>query len=1042
MRVLLIEDDATTRKAIAELLRAYHFIVDVAENGALGWEMTQRLDYDLILLDIVLPGLNGITLCRRLRQQQQTVPIVFLTSCSTLSDKLEGLNAGADDYIIKSSDPQELVARIQASLRRGCHNPEFILRWGNLALDPKTRSVTYSQQALSFSRKEFQILELLIRHPNWVLSRQTIIDQVWGVGEDPPSESTVKSHIKAIRRKFKALTDDSVIETVYGQGYRLNATAAQATQTAPDGASAIANPSIYPFEPHTPAKPDHLEQPADPLHQSALADVTQTLHPSTDSQQNPSHPAPPTSILSSAKRQQLQANLNQLWHQAKQTAWQRLNTIEQLLYFLQTGLPNQELLDQIRYIAHKLAGSLGTFGQVESSQAAYQLERLVQSAAATLFPLDSATRDRPPNRAAQHMSHSAEPDLDLIAAAQQLIQLIRTDLDREASLNAAVQALPPLPHQPPQQPCLLIVDADVDRVQPIVNAAADWSMRAAIASDLATAQAAISQQQADIILLDLGNHPNTLNGLQFLRHLYDQANSIPVVVYASGLTKTDRLQAIRLGAVAFVPRPAVPEKILSIVQQHLPHPEPNFHVLAVDDDEQQLVTLQTYIEKEGLQFTGLGQPERLLETLQVHQPDLVLLDILMPKISGIELCQILRSDAEYQTLPVMMLTHYDDLSTRQRALWVGADAVLSKHDPISATLSRIQARLYRDRRFSPAHLTDPLTGLMNRSGATRAFQQLIAIARQFKQPLSLGVINLDNLQRFNAEYGRAAGDQLLRQFIAFLRQQCPSTDVVARWRAEEFVISMIGVERAAAVEHLAQLLERWRSQPHTDATTDAATDIATDIARDYQSQPSVEHPPNDASGHGLNGNEPPMLSFSAGVATYPDDGHNLEFLYRVADAALYQAKLTGRDRILPASWQMPNTSHPWIDVAVIGTDTDWLRSLVRALETRGYCIHWSQSGQSALDYLNPDLAQTVVPHIKTILLDTHLPDMSATELAPQLHQVCQPKKTIIALIHQDNPDQVETLRSQGITNSVSLPCDLTTVIDQIRLSLHHQTTSG
>lgn len=1018
MRVLLIEDDTTTRKAIEELLHAYNYIVDVAENGVLGWEMAKRLDYDLILLDIVLPELNGITLCRRLRQHQQTVPIIFLTSCSTLSDKLEGLNAGADDYIMKSSDPQELLARIQASLRRGFYNPEFVLRWGNLVLDPKTRSVTYNQQALSFSRKEFQILGLLMRHPNWVLSRQAIIDQVWGVGEDPPSESTVKSHIKAIRRKFKALTDDSIIETVYGQGYRLNATmahtAAPATPTALDGEAAIAQTSLQP------SAPDHPNQSAASLSQPALTDQAQSIHASADSQSHQTRPAPQTSILSAAQRQQLQANLDQLWHQAKQTAWQRLNTIEQLLYFLQTGLPNQELLDQMMYIAHKLAGSLGTFGQIEASQTAYQLERLVQSAAATLFPLNSDPSDFAQNTAAHHISPNPEPDLDLVAAAQQLIQSIRTDLDRDRSLDAVVQSLPPLPHQSSQKPCLLIIDADVDLVQPIVNAAPDWSMRAAIAPDLNTAEAAILQHQADIILLHISCHQEKLNGLQFLRHLYDQANSIPVVVYSSELNKADRLQAIRSGAVAFVPRPAVPEKVLSIVQQHLPHPEPNFHVLAVDDDEQQLMMLQTYMENEGLQFTGLGQPERLLETLQANQPDLVLLDVLMPKISGIELCQILRSDAEYRTLPIMMLTHYDDLSTRQRAVWVGADAVLSKHDPISATLSRIQARLYRDRRFSPKHLIDPLTGLINRYGATRTLQQLIAIARQFEQPLSLGVINLDNLQRFNAEYGRAAGDQLLRSFTAFLRQQCPSTDAIARWRAEEFVVSMIGLERDAAVERIAQLLELWRSQSHTDA------------AAIHQSQYPCEHQLNPEFDLGLNGNERPIPSFSAGVATYPVDGHNLEFLYRVADAALYQAKLTGRDRILPASWQMPEASHPCVDVAVIGPDTDWSRSLVRALETRGYRIHWSQSAQSILDYLHQDPDQTVRPLIKTILLDTHLPNMSVTELIPQLHRLCQPETPIVALIHQSDPEKAELLRSQGITNSVSLPCDVAAVIDQIR----------
>ncbi|MGP1383871.1 MAG: response regulator [Thainema sp.] len=1099
MRVLLIEDDATTRNAIKEFLHAHNFIVDVAEDGSIGREMAKRLDYDLILLDIVLPGLSGITLCRQLRQQQQTVPIIFLTSRNTLSDKLEGLNAGADDYVVKSSDPQELLARIQVLLRRGSA-AEFVLRWGQLSLDPKTRTVTYDQQPISLSRKEFQILELLMRRPNWVLSRQTIIDQVWGVGEDPPTESTVKSHIKAIRRKLKALTTANVIETVYGQGYRLDSTVAQsanslsanlsngqraepaiADYSAPLGSNAEDNgqqseqrsrPSSQQQQSDDLSDPSegHTQQQISAHHAQSNA---QSVDSSSDGQVNRdfvSQSGKPA--LNAAKRRRLQANLQQLWHQAKQTARQRLNTIEQLLSFLQSGLPDSGLLDQIMYIAHKLAGSLGTFGQIEASQAAYQLERLMQSALNTacqgdLAPENSAQNGLPSSHSAQNGStlHSStangstpnrsisngstskgsalngssfshatlnalaqdssaqdssaqdasaqdalaqddpaqdtlQIDADLITTARQLIQSIRDCLETQSTpLDGVVQSSPPWPYHPPQIPNLLIIDADQELVQSILAAAPAWSIQAAIATDLTTAQADIAKHEPDIILLDLHWQQGKLSGLQLLRKLYAQSLSIPVVVYSSSLSKSERLQAIQLGAVGFVPRPAVPEKVLSIVRQHLPCPEPMFHVLAVDDDEHQLTTLRTYMENEGLQFTGLGQPERLLETLQASQPDLVLLDILMPRISGIELCQILRSDAEYQTLPVVMLTHYDDLSTRQRAFWVGADAVLSKHDPLSANLGQIQAQLNRDRRCAQTRMVDPLTGLVNRCGATRALQQLIAIARQFEQPLSLGVINLDNFQRFNAEYGRAAGDQLLRRFTTFLQQHCPPADVIARWRAEEFVISMIGLERADAVERLAQLLELWRSQP-------------------------------------------PMSSFSAGVATFPVDGHNLEFLYRVAEAALYQAKLTGRDRILPASWQMPDASDPQLDVVIVGPDTTWLRSLARALETRGYRIHWFQSGQTALEYIDRanasvQLQATADPdamlQIKTILLTTDLPDISAIELVNQLNTACQRQTPILALIqNSDENDQVEELRSQGMADYISYPCDVAAVIAHIR----------
>lgn len=1083
MRILLIEDDVTTQKALAELLQAHNFVVDVAEDGVSGWNMAKRQSYDLILLDIILPKLNGITLCRQLRQQQQTVPIIFLTSRNTLSDKLEGLNAGADDYVVKSSDPQELLARIQVLLRRGHTEPEFTLHWGELSLDPKTCAVTYAQQDLVLSRKEFQILELFMRRPNWVFSRQAIIDHVWGLGEDPPTESTVKSHIKAIRRKLKDLNAVNIIETVYGQGYRLDPAAQSAPSSElsfktpvepqsrtqletqsdePEAETAIADGAPLPTSPaarstdqqdnpDSPVEAPGADQPPQSLANQPQLSSADSANGQSSPQDKPQAASQPkaqstqstsrsstASMLSADKQKQLQANLNRLWQQAKQTAWQRLNTIEQLLYFLQPGLPDRGLLDQIGYIAHKLGGALGIFGQVEASRYAYQLENLIQSAS---HPASAARADQLDTNAAtsataapqtpEHHSSTFKPEnpqaagrppcnAELIATVRQLVQSIRDCLDAEATpLTTPTPSQSPQPTYRPQIPRLLMIDDDPELARPIVAVAADWSIHAAIADDLADIETAIEEYQPDVIVLDVYCQQGSRSGLQILSQLSAKAESVPVIVYSYPLSAVERLQAIQLGAVAFVCRPAVPEKVLTCVRQHLVNPKSALHVLAVDDDEQQLALLQTCFEREGLRFTGLSQPEALLQTIQRNQPDLILLDIVMPQMGGLELCQLLRSDAEYQKLPVMMLTQYDDCHTRQQALRVGADVVLSKHDPVLDNLGHIQAWFTCDRTVLHWQTVDPLTGLPNRCGATQTLQQQIAIADRFNQPLCLGVINLDNLQRFNAEQGRMAGDQLLRQFTTFLQQHCLPTDMVVRWRAEEFIVSMLGLERTAAVERLAQLLELWRAQQLIEASSQTPSEPASQS------------------------DEWPSVSFSAGVAAYPVDGQSLEFLYRVAEAALYQAKLTGRDRILPASWHMLDPQHPHFEVVVIGTDTHWLRSLMRALETRGYPIHWLQSGHNALDYLDrmtqssPSERRSppaLSPPLTTILLTTELPDMSVMELLPQLKKITEqgrsPAPTIVALTQPT--DDIEYLRSQGITDYISLPCDATAVIAHIR----------
>jgi len=221
MRLLLVEDDVSLAAALAEAFVDQRYVVDIVNDGEVAWQQVNSLDYDLILLDVLLPKLDGISLCQRLRACGYGVPILMLTARDTTTDKVSGLDAGADDYVVKPVDLQELLARIRALLRRGSSRLFPILKWENLQLDPSTYEVTYKKQPLQLTPKEFSLLELFLRNGRRVLSRSVIIGSLWSL-EDPPEEDTVKAHVKSLRHKLKTVgAPNDLIETVHSVGYRL-----------------------------------------------------------------------------------------------------------------------------------------------------------------------------------------------------------------------------------------------------------------------------------------------------------------------------------------------------------------------------------------------------------------------------------------------------------------------------------------------------------------------------------------------------------------------------------------------------------------------------------------------------------------------------------------------------------------------------------------------------------------------------------------------------------------------------------------------------
>ncbi len=219
MRLLLVEDEKGIANFIRQGLEEEGFAVDVAENGTLGLERALSNEYDLLILDWMLPGMSGIDICRHLRKKDNPAPIIFLTAKDTTVDTVFALEAGASDYIKKPFEFDELVARIRVQLRSTTHEPAA-LSAGTIVLDPDTHSVRRANHEIPLTPKEFSLLEFLLRNKGKVCTRTRIIEHVWDIHFDSDT-SVIDVYINYLRKKLDDGSGKQIIETVRGVGYRI-----------------------------------------------------------------------------------------------------------------------------------------------------------------------------------------------------------------------------------------------------------------------------------------------------------------------------------------------------------------------------------------------------------------------------------------------------------------------------------------------------------------------------------------------------------------------------------------------------------------------------------------------------------------------------------------------------------------------------------------------------------------------------------------------------------------------------------------------------
>jgi DNA-binding response OmpR family regulator/HPt (histidine-containing phosphotransfer) domain-containing protein len=605
MKILILEDNEWIAKKLDRILSSQNYAVEIFNNGQMAKDAIEIFPYDLIIVDATLSHLDGIAWCREIRANGQKNPILLLIEADDNQNGVAGLDAGADDYLPKPLDSQELLARVRALLRRGNSTSLPILEWGELRLNPSTYEVTYQEKPLSLTPKEYAILELFLRNPRRVFSCGAILDHLWEF-QKIPGENAVRTHIKELRHKFKAVGANSdIIETVYGIGYRLKEAKLVATQE------------------------------------------------------------------SSLPKQQTVAAINEVWQRFQPRIYEQLTIIERASHDLLAQTPDGDVQAALAE-AHTLAGALGTFGLSKGSQIARKIETLLGSDA-----LRQGSRQR--------VWESEET-----SRLQKLVRVLRQEIDR------AAERTPSEPSKSDERSFLLVIDSDLILSESIAHQAHNWGFKVDMVSDLTQAQDAISLQLPDVVLLDPSVSETLEESYQLIAQLAGQTPPIPVLIFSDRDSLKERLEFVKSGGGAFLQKPMPSARVLEAIAQVLHRGKPpDAKILVVDDDPKILAILRAMLEPWGLTIATLDEPLHFWEILEAVSPDLLILDIKMPHVNGIELCQVIRNDARWGGLPIIVLTANNSPKIVDRVFAVGADDFVSKPVVGPELIARIINRLER-----------------------------------------------------------------------------------------------------------------------------------------------------------------------------------------------------------------------------------------------------------------------------------------------------------------------------------------------------------
>ncbi|WP_392480941.1 response regulator [Nostoc sp. C110] len=512
MKILVVEDDELNAYTLTNLLTNQNYAVEVATDGDAAWDFIQAYDYDLILLDVVLPKLDGISLCRKIRSNGLQMPILLMTGRDSSHEKAIGLDAGADDYLVKPFDIEELVARVRALLRRPAVTSQPVLVSGKLRLDPSSCEAIYAGNLLPLTPKEFALLELFLRNSRRVFSCGMILEHLWSY-EDTPQEEAVRTHIKGLRHKLKAVgAPGDLVETVYGIGYRLK-----------------------PLE-----EDKHGDTGAE--EQGSRGAEEQGSRGEVDRVKSP--------IPNLKSQQQALMAVAEIWQRFQGRVEQQVRVLEQAIATLnQNNSLNPELLSLATKEAHTLAGSLGTFGLPLGSKLARNIELLLSSG--------------------QTLSKSE------IGNLQSWVNLLRREIEGNDAGAISVSPIPqletvtqPLQNHSDAETKILVVDDDPQIQALLQTLLSPWGLRAIALENPLQFWETLEAVAPDMLILDV--ELPYINGIELCRLVRNDSHwsELPILFLTVHSDAEMVNQVFSIGADDFVSKPIVgPELVTRIVNR-------------------------------------------------------------------------------------------------------------------------------------------------------------------------------------------------------------------------------------------------------------------------------------------------------------------------------------------------------------------------------------------------------------------------------------------------------------------------------------------
>ena len=614
--------------------------------------------------------------------------------------------------------------------------------------------------------------------------------------------------------------------------------------------------------------------------------------------------------------------------------------------------------------AHRLVGTLGTFGYPAGTDPARTLEQLLSSEN-TLTPNDMEV---------------------ITAACKHILELLAND---DAQVLVPQQASGPTV-------CLLSPN-DFLRME-FSARAPEYGFRAIAPPMSGFAELLAASSQFDMTVFDFGDTLPDPSGP--LQQVVEQV-SCNVVALCPPLTLAERFELSKLSLDTVAEGPLTARGLADLVSKRLRSPAGS-RVVALDDDRVYLANLEAMLRPLDLNFQATESPEAFWLALESRKPDMVILDIDMPRYDGLQVCRAIRTNPRFEDLPIVFVSSKRDPATRQQAFAVGGDDFVEK--PVNAQELRIRivSRLRRARAGKEVEV-DELTGLMTRGAALKALEQMISLAALRTLPVAIAVTNFDHFKSVNDKYGRPAGDRVLQHYAALLKETLRPEDIVARWGGEEFVTGMFLTDKEDAKEKMDEVLTKLQAHTFT----------------------------------GENGTEF-QVGFSTGVGQYPLDGATVDSVYQAADRALSMAKLRGRSRVVLAT-AAKKLSEP-VDVIIVEDDHPLGEVVVFALESEGLNTVWFQDlndARGAMLSEAPYLTCKVMLIDKGMGLDDGLALIREIKEAGRMGATC-----IITCSARMGDHEVQMGFDLGTFDHISKPFSMPAVVRAVKRGMDHYRYHG